>query len=287
LIVLKDVSIEDMASTSKKSNISLDILSKAHNADFATTYYRDKVIQRPFYLKPTPKDDNDPDAREIRQKARTAAKLKKQKSPGKPKPLSAKQKRVLQIYTIPKDQQKYEIYIPLHQLWCGYMREVLGLDKPDSPYGRFVEARTSGPLLTSADYHGALLEVARSKCVSRVGVTGIVVRDTRETFEVITVKNGLKSMFCFMMTETMLTTSSYPEGAHSFPLRNSATRHLKRCRNFCLGEREPRVCAKASRLRVAWVKISASCSRPGDTQVCLALSASLSKIDTVGQFQDD
>lgn len=178
-----------------KSSIVFELLSEAQGPERAETYYRDKIQQRPLYLKPTPRDESVPNARDSRQQKREIEKNRKRKSPGKPRPLSAKQKRALQIYAIPREQQKYEIYVPLWKLWCGYIREVLGLDRKDSVYGRFVDARGAGPLLTSADYHGALLEVVRSGCVSRVGVKGIVVRDTKSTFEIITKGNCLKGRF--------------------------------------------------------------------------------------------
>lgn len=46
--------------------------------------------------------------------------------------------------------------------------------------------------LCSADFHGAEVEVVRSRCVSRVGVMGIVVRDARGVFEVVTKGDGVK-----------------------------------------------------------------------------------------------
>lgn len=70
-------------------------------------------------------------------------------------------------------------------MWCTYIREVLGERS-------FVDANIAGPLLVSADYHGASVEVARSRCVSRVGLRGIVVKDTKFTFEIITEKNEVK-----------------------------------------------------------------------------------------------
>lgn len=176
----------------KRSEVAFDLLKEAHDSEFATTYYRDKIVQRPLYLKPTPKDDAELDPRASRRTAREQKKQSKRKTAGKPKPLSAKQKRALQIYKIPKEQQKYELYVPLHTLWCGYMREILNLDEPNSSHGRFIDSRSAGPLLTSADYHGALVEIVRSRCVSRVGVKGIVIRDTKSTYEVITSKNVLK-----------------------------------------------------------------------------------------------
>lgn len=183
-----------MANTPRKTNIAFDLLASHHGLDFTASYYRDKVVQRPLYLKPTPVEEAkliEPTKREIRQKAREATQLRKRRSTGKPKPLSAKQKRALQIYVIPKDQQKYEIYVPLHKLWCSYMREILTLQE-DKGYGRFIEAKGAGPLLASADYHGALVEVVRSRCPGRIGLKGIVVRDTRSTFEIVTAKDQLK-----------------------------------------------------------------------------------------------
>lgn len=58
----------------------------------------------------------------------------------------------------------------------------------------YVDATGAGPMLVSADYHGAKLEVVRSRCVSRVGLNGIVVKDTKFTFEVITEKDELKTV---------------------------------------------------------------------------------------------
>lgn len=48
--------------------------------------------------------------------------------------------------------------------------------------------------LVSADYHGAELEVVRSRCVSRVGVKGLVLRDSKFVFEIITRNNALKTI---------------------------------------------------------------------------------------------
>ena len=55
-----------------------------------------------------------------------------------------------------------------------------------------VSAQTHGSLLASADFHGAEVEVARSKDTSKVGIKGIVVRDTKFTFVLVTQKNEMK-----------------------------------------------------------------------------------------------
>lgn len=61
--------------------------------------------------------------------------------------------------------------------------------------GAYVTAQSSGSMLASADFHGAEVEVVRSRCVSRVGVRGIVVRDTKFTFEVVTRGDVVKGRF--------------------------------------------------------------------------------------------
>ena len=42
-----------------------------------------------------------------------------------PKKLSSRQKREMKIYEIPKEQQVYELYLPLHELWLSYMSDLL------------------------------------------------------------------------------------------------------------------------------------------------------------------
>lgn len=82
-------------------------------------------------------------------------------------------------------------------MWVGYMWEILGLKEGEQSH---VRAEAVGPILASADYHGAELEVVRSRCVGRVGCKGIVVKDTKFTFEVITKGDILRSQWPMYMT---------------------------------------------------------------------------------------
>lgn len=167
------------------------LLSKVHPPSTADAIFTDKVLHKPLHLRPTSPDPSSQDARGQRRLQRLRKdehKLRRRK----PKPLSAKEKRISGIYDIPKEQQKYDIYVPLHKMWVEYMWEVLGMKYGQSSY---VTAQSAGSMLASADYHGAELTVVRSRCVGMVGSRGIVVRDTKFTFQVITEKNELKSMF--------------------------------------------------------------------------------------------
>jgi ribonuclease P protein subunit POP4 len=71
------------------------------------------------------------------------------------------------------------------------MQEILNLKGGKKIY---VDPLGAGPILVSADYHGALVEVVRSRCVSRVGLKGIVVKDTKFTFEIVTEKDVVKAV---------------------------------------------------------------------------------------------
>ncbi|KAI6856710.1 RNase P/MRP, p29 subunit [Hortaea werneckii] len=174
--------------TEPKEHIAEALLKRAHSPDQANTIFRERVKQRPLLLRPT-SPDPDLDARSKRQILRHQ-KTKPHRASTKPKPLTAKQKRRLSLYDIPASQRRYAIYAPLHRMWCAYIREILGLSREGKR--TFVDAHSAGPILVSADYHGALLEVTRSRCLSRVGVKGIVVKDTKFTFEVVTARDEVK-----------------------------------------------------------------------------------------------
>ncbi|TIA82385.1 RNase P/MRP, p29 subunit [Aureobasidium pullulans] len=173
--------------SSEKEHPALGLLTRAHGPSISSQIFREKVQNRPLLLRPSSPDPRE-DARSKRQKARLE-KAKANRKSKKPRPLTAKQKRELGVYDIPKEQQKYDIYVPIWKLWCAYMREILGMEK-----SRYVNAAGVGPLLASADYHGAMVDVVRCRCVGRVGIRGIVVKDTKFTLEIITPKNELKTV---------------------------------------------------------------------------------------------
>jgi ribonuclease P protein subunit POP4 len=70
------------------------------------------------------------------------------------------------------------------------MQEILDVKAGAHSY---VSPASHGSKLVSADYHGAEVEVVRSRCAGRVGAKGIVVRDTKFTFVIVTEKDEMKS----------------------------------------------------------------------------------------------
>lgn len=77
------------------------------------------------------------------------------------------------------------------------MWEVLGITVDGAvkwDVGRSITAQGHGSLLASADFHGAKIEVVRCACVGRVGTRGIVVRDTKFTFVIVTEKDEVRTL---------------------------------------------------------------------------------------------
>lgn len=194
--------------------LAQELLRRALPPADADQRYEDNIKKRPLYLRP---NSPQPSARAERRRILNEKKEKARKRKTlKPRPLSAAKKRALGLLEIPKEQVKWDIYVPLHNLWLGYIRDVLGLDQGRAPY---INPASAGPMIASADMHGALLEIVRSRCVSRVGLKGIVVRDTQYIFEIVTEGNALKSvpkehtMFRFEIPFPV------PEGEGTEPIR--------------------------------------------------------------------
>ena len=200
------------------------LLRRAHSPTTSTALFHDRVRHKPLVLRATSPDPQSQDARATRRSRRLHC-ASKTASKQRPKRLSAREKKQLGVGEIPKNERKWELFVPLHRLWSGYMREVLGLDVKgthvtgkamgkgkggskeqeqgqDSELGEVVPKvltpAAAGPMLVSADYHGAILEVVRSRCVDRVGIRGIVVKDSKFTFEMVTRSNVLKGMCIYI-----------------------------------------------------------------------------------------
>lgn len=162
-------------------SLTHDILRRAHSPDTTNRIYTDKIQHRPLFLKPSSPPPST--ARDARRKARDEK--KKRLKALKPKPLSARERRRLRLYELPEAGRKHALFAPLNDLWAGYIREVLGSELYGGGQGAAAK-------LSAADFHGADVEVSRSRCPSRVGVRGIVVKDSRFAFEVVTRRDEVK-----------------------------------------------------------------------------------------------
>ncbi|XP_004085369.1 ribonuclease P protein subunit p29 isoform X2 [Oryzias latipes] len=113
-------------------------------------------------------------------------KQKTKRSSKRAKGLTAQQKKALKVFQIRPEHQRYELFLPLHDLWRRYVLDLCaGLKPTCSP--QFVQQK-----LLKADLHGAIITVVRSKCPSYVGQSGILLQEFKHVFKIITREDRLK-----------------------------------------------------------------------------------------------
>lgn len=165
------------------------LLTQAHPNDpeLTSKIFTDKILHKPLLLTTatTEPADNRAARRHLRLRKKSYA-LKH----ARPKPLSAKEKRELGLYQLRPEECQYEVYKGLNSLWRRYVLEVLGFLDRDGKVvkgrvGSAVTASNGAGLIASADFHGMEVEVVRCVDVGRVGMKGIVVRETRSTLIVV------------------------------------------------------------------------------------------------------
>ena len=113
------------------------------------------------------------------------------------KPLTAKEKRSLGLYRLPRKGLKYSSFVSLHSLWSGYMTELLDLQAlEDGGWTPNLNEETRQLQLQMrvcrADLTGALVTVATAACPSHVGATGLVVMETKNTLQIISLDDKLR-----------------------------------------------------------------------------------------------
>ncbi|KAI9358999.1 Rof/RNase P-like protein [Pilaira anomala] len=135
----------------------------------------DKVLgqMKPVYVDRANIFVKEEDKKEIKKKI-------KNKKDGK---LTAKEKRRLKVYDIPKSAHQYRLFEPLAELWQGYMDKLL-----------LQGTANFEQKLIKADFHGAHFTVVQSTNPSYVGSSGIVVQETLSMFKLITKDNKLKQI---------------------------------------------------------------------------------------------
>ncbi|KNZ53840.1 hypothetical protein VP01_3120g1 [Puccinia sorghi] len=129
---------------------------------------------------------------------------------------SERQARFLELERLIELEQKgyrYEDFVPLHQLWLGYMSELLevrlkSLDSKESVrtlptegllsrserFAGMPSISTIQSKLLKADYHGAYLVVHKAKNPSLVDLQGIVIQESEQTFKLIKPDSQIKTV---------------------------------------------------------------------------------------------
>ncbi|KAK9121519.1 hypothetical protein Syun_019136 [Stephania yunnanensis] len=97
--------------------------------------------------------------------------------------MSLKQHRKYGSFDFPiESSSMFEMFMPMHNMWKDYIMQLI----------KNIGKNQLAQSLQSADFHGAILLVADSKIISLVGVSGIMVRETAETFGLVTPDNKFR-----------------------------------------------------------------------------------------------
>ncbi|XP_024980588.1 uncharacterized protein LOC112517402 [Cynara cardunculus var. scolymus] len=108
------------------------------------------------------------------------------------KHMSMKQHKKYGSLDLPQELHNFEIFKPMHEMWKGYIMQLL----------KSVGKSQMAQCLLGADLHGAVILVSHCKMAAFTGVSGIMIRETAETFGIITQANKfvvvLKKISVFM-----------------------------------------------------------------------------------------
>ncbi|ORX40391.1 RNase P/MRP, p29 subunit [Piromyces finnis] len=155
-------------------------ISYSYNDQQAENVYDAKVEKR----KQVPLENFPLSDQQKEQKTREKREKKLLKRAGKKHLMSRRERKKSGMWEIPMEARKFDLYISLHQLWKQYMKELLG-EISTTNYSLIYSK------LLKADFHGSIITVVQSKCPSYIGKSGIVLKETENTFNIITKSNRL------------------------------------------------------------------------------------------------
>ncbi|XP_022131996.1 ribonuclease P protein subunit p29 isoform X3 [Momordica charantia] len=90
--------------------------------------------------------------------------------------MSMKQHKNCGTFDLHSDFHKFEIFLPMHDMWKSYMTKRL----------RHVGQDALAQNLLTADLHGSIILVVECKIPAFTGISGIMIRETAETFGIVT-----------------------------------------------------------------------------------------------------
>ncbi|XP_050537698.1 ribonuclease P protein subunit p29 isoform X2 [Daktulosphaira vitifoliae] len=107
-------------------------------------------------------------------------------------------KHVLGLNKPPKDVLSYRDALKLNELWISYIKHVINFKDLQArgwngtPQGKHWEQLATS--LYKCDFHGALIKIISSKCCSYIGVSGVIVLETKYTFQIVGSDDKLKTV---------------------------------------------------------------------------------------------
>ncbi|KAK4307402.1 hypothetical protein Pmani_020831 [Petrolisthes manimaculis] len=143
------------------------------------------------------------------------ARVRPHKSLGKPKPLqvtrqhqqapnrgrkrlTGRERRALGLNTIDHDNKSFATFVPINAMWRRYAQTLLGLAHFRrggwTAGDRDTRTDTVQNRVRKMDYFGCLLRVSGSRCSEYVGITGIVLKETKNTMVIVCPDDRVKTI---------------------------------------------------------------------------------------------
>ncbi|KAH0739542.1 hypothetical protein KY290_038247 [Solanum tuberosum] len=101
--------------------------------------------------------------------------------------MSIRQHKKFGSFDLPQEYHNYDIFKPMHDRWKDYVTKLL----------KNIGKNQLSQCLLNADLHGALILVVQCKIAGLVGVRGIMIRETIETFGIISEDNKFQACVVF------------------------------------------------------------------------------------------
>jgi len=203
----------------ESSNMGVDavvqelLASNAKTAGNIAGTIENRLLDRPYLL------DNPATHGGATERAKDRAHRARSKRSAKH--FSMRQHRQAGSFDLPAEYHKYALFLPMHEMWETYARSVV----------KDCSESMLQPRLLTADLHGAILAVVESKSTSYVGTQGIMVRETDQTFGIITVQDKFrvvpKAGAVFMLQLDSLRITLFGNNLFSRQLHPRKQRQLK------------------------------------------------------------
>lgn len=108
--------------------------------------------------------------------------------------LTRKERKNLNLLKLPKDGWQYESLLSINEMWKQYLRQNLELPRK-IPTIQDPEWLNFTTILAKSELIGAEVTIVRSKVPSQIGMRGILVLETKMTFQLVTPASQLKSKY--------------------------------------------------------------------------------------------
>ncbi|KAL0581441.1 RNase P/RNase MRP complex subunit [Marasmius crinis-equi] len=195
---------------SAKPFIPTFVQSSATQASDPAEIYASRIHGRKILLENPVRESRSRKEQEEKRQRRAAHRQKKKSGV-----ISRREAKEKGVWKLDESQAKFHLFLPLHQLWMGYMSELLGLPRAGSSSNRAPTLKdvpgSAGmhAKLVKADFHGSIITgppyihvylysslrntiVRQSKCPSLIGISGIVIHESENAIRVVTRANKVK-----------------------------------------------------------------------------------------------